>query len=341
MPNHHDSAYKDFFSHKQVVVDFLRGYVQQSWVSLLDFDSLERVNSSYVHQSEKQRSDDAVWRLKLKSSGDWVYLYVLLEFQSRVERDMALRMLAYTALLYQDLFKQELIRQGKERLPLVFPVVIYNGHPVWRAPLALRELIAEVPEELQRYVPQMDYFLLDEGRVRHPLTAENTLSTIIQLETAPDSERLAKVLQQAQSLLANPENASLKRALLAWVRGIIMAKIAPGGEIIPELRRQQEADTMLAESVNQWVQEWLQQGKQEGLLEGKLEGKKEGKQEGLLEGKLEGKQEGLLEGKLEGKQEGKLEVVFKMYAEGLTPEDIARFTGLSVEQVQSALAKIN
>ena len=87
--------------------------------------------------------------------------------------------------------------------------------------------------------------MLDEGRVRHPLTPENTLSTIIQLETAPDSERLAKVLQQAQRLLAKPENASLKRALLAWVRGIIMAKIAPGGEIIPELRRQQEADTAL------------------------------------------------------------------------------------------------
>ena len=68
----------------------------------LDFSSLQRVNASYVHAAERQRTSDVVWRLRLQGSGDWVYLYLLLEFQSTVDRYMALRMSVYTGLLYQD-----------------------------------------------------------------------------------------------------------------------------------------------------------------------------------------------------------------------------------------------
>ena len=46
MSSKHDSAYKDFFSHKQIVIDFLCDYVKQPWVRLVDVDSLQRVNSS-------------------------------------------------------------------------------------------------------------------------------------------------------------------------------------------------------------------------------------------------------------------------------------------------------
>ena len=60
MPINHDSVQKDFFSHKQVVADFLCDYVQQPWVRSVDFDSLERVNSSYVHESDQQRIGDVV-----------------------------------------------------------------------------------------------------------------------------------------------------------------------------------------------------------------------------------------------------------------------------------------
>ena len=41
MHTQHDSAQKDFFSHKQVITDFLSDYVQQAWVHLVDFESLE------------------------------------------------------------------------------------------------------------------------------------------------------------------------------------------------------------------------------------------------------------------------------------------------------------
>ena len=132
MSINHDSAQKDFFSHKQVVADFLRDYVQQPWVDSVDFDSLERVNSSYVHESDQQRIGDVVWRLKLQGSDDWVYMYLLLELQSTVDRHMALRMMVYVGLLYQDLIKQKRFNPDG-LLPAIFPAVIYNGKRPWGA----------------------------------------------------------------------------------------------------------------------------------------------------------------------------------------------------------------
>ena len=69
---------------------------------------------------------------------------------------MAIRNVIYVATLYDDLLKQKrLTADGK--LPPVLPMVLYNGQKPWRAPLSIQEMIADVPEGLQRYQPQMAY----------------------------------------------------------------------------------------------------------------------------------------------------------------------------------------
>jgi predicted transposase YdaD len=86
--------------------------------------AFERVNASYAGDNGQQRHDDMVWRLQV--GGECIYIYLLLEFQSRSDRWMALRMQVYVGLLCQDLVKQrKLGRSGK--LPPVLPIVLYNG----------------------------------------------------------------------------------------------------------------------------------------------------------------------------------------------------------------------
>ena len=81
----------------------------------------------------------------------WLYVYLLLEFQSTVDRFMAVRILSYTGLLYQDLIRGQSLYQ--DRLPPVFPIVLYNGEPRWKAAVDLSELIHPAPQELQTYQP--------------------------------------------------------------------------------------------------------------------------------------------------------------------------------------------
>ena len=279
MSTKHDSAYRDFFSNKRVVEDLLRAYVGQAWIKLLNFISLQRVSASYVHAAERQRTSDVVWRLRLQGSENWVYLYLLLEFQSTVDKRMALRMLVYTGLLYQDLIKQDEIKRG-QKLPPVFPLVIYNGTQAWDAKMELRDLIAPVPAELAQYLPNIRYAVPDAGRIQK-LAPENTVSTIIELETAGDSQQLAQILERAKSLLEAPENSEFQHALVAWLQAVVLHRVA-SEEDFPKFRQLHEVRTMLAERAVQWTQEWLEERRQAGLQQGREEGVQLGLQKAAL-----------------------------------------------------------
>lgn len=143
MVSEDDTAYKQLFSHPEMVRDLLLGFVSGAWVQRLDFDSLERVNDSYISDGGDHRHGDMVWRVRL--AGEWIYIYLLLEFQSRSDPWMALRMQVYIGLLYQDLIKRGELPQ-RDCLPPVFPVVLYSGKRRWHARMDLSELIVPVPD---------------------------------------------------------------------------------------------------------------------------------------------------------------------------------------------------
>ena len=58
----------------------------------------------------REREDNIFWRVRLR--GEWIYVYLLLEFQSQPDPFMALRMLVYVGLLYQELVKQKQLTRG-------------------------------------------------------------------------------------------------------------------------------------------------------------------------------------------------------------------------------------
>ena len=131
-----------------------------------------------------------MWRVQFRD--EWLCVLVLLEFQSTVEPYMAVRILVYTGLLYQDLIRRGVLGpDGK--LPPVLPIVICNGRPRWTAPVDLSRLVAPVGEELAHYQPSQRYFVLDEGRSEEDdLPRRNLVSAVVRLENSrsPADERL-------------------------------------------------------------------------------------------------------------------------------------------------------
>ena len=133
-----------------------RGFVAEPWSDALDFSTLENRSAAFVSDGLRQRCGDSLWRLRCGET----WLYVPLEFQSTVDRSMAVRLLTYTGLLYQDLFRRgEVDPDGK--LPPVLPVVFCNGRRSrWMAPLDVTDTVSSVLEALTRYQPSLRYFLL-------------------------------------------------------------------------------------------------------------------------------------------------------------------------------------
>ena len=72
-----DNAYKALFSHPELMRDLLRHFVREAWVDTIDFDSFGKVGSNLVSSELRNRDSDLIWRFRL--SGQWLYLYLLLE----------------------------------------------------------------------------------------------------------------------------------------------------------------------------------------------------------------------------------------------------------------------
>ena len=269
----HDSGYKALFSHADMVRDLLQGFVREEWIGQLDFTTLERVGGSYVTDDLRERMDDVIWRLRWGE--EWLYVYLLLEFQSTVDPLMAVRMMVYVGLLYQDLAKSGQVKPGGP-LPPVLPVVLYNGKPAWTAARDVEELIATVPGGLDRYRPRMRYLLIDEVRYADAelATMRNLAAALFRLEKSRSPEEIRGAVRHLIEWLKAPEQSSLRRAFTVMLGRVLLPRRAPG-QPIPELNDLQEVDAMLAETVQEWTKQWETQGWRKGLQEGRQEGRQE------------------------------------------------------------------
>lgn len=260
----HDDSYKLLFSHAAMVADLIRGFVHEDWVSGLDLSTLEKVGGHYVSNDLRHRESDMVWRVRWGGER-WLYVYLLLEFQSTVDPYMAVRLMTYVGLLYEDLIRQRVLTPSG-RLPPILPLVLYNGYSPWGAALDVAELIEELPAGLERYQPRLQYFLLDEGRLaQQDLESRNLAGALFQLERSRSPQEIERVVAALLEWLKGEEE--LQRAFAVWLVRVLLPARLPGIEI-PGLMDLQEIKSMLAERVTEWTRQWEQTGFEKGLEKG-------------------------------------------------------------------------
>src|SRR5215208_1367947 len=305
----HDHSYKLLFSHTAMVADLLRDFVHEDWVRELDFSTLERVEGSFVTHELHERESDIIWRVRWGGER-WLYVYLLLEFQSTVDPWMALRVLVYTGLLWQSLARDgELSASG--RLPPVLPLVLYNGERPWGAALEVGGLIEPVPGGLERYRPQLRYFLLDQSRLAEEELAprRNLAAALFRLEKSREVADVDRVLSNLVEWLRSPEESSLRQAFAVWVVKVLSSRLPEVG--LPQVTDLMEVRTVLAERVTEWTRQWkqeaYQEGREQGLEDGREQGREQGREEGLEQGREQGLEQGRDQGRQEGRQEGREE----------------------------------
>lgn len=260
----HDSGYKLLFSHPEMVADLLRGFMREDWVRDLDFSTLEKVPGSYVTRDLSTRESDVVWRLRWKDDRV-LYVYLLIELQSTVDPFMALRMMVYLGLLYQDLLQRgELARSG--RLPPVLPLVLYNGYTLWGAARDVSELIEDIPGGLEQYRPRLRHALLDEMRMADSEleSLRNLAAALFRLEKSRGPEDIQRVLTALIEWLREPGLEELRRSFTQWLQRVLLPSRVRGVKI-PELADLQEVKSMLAENSMSWSDRWEQEGREKGL----------------------------------------------------------------------------
>ncbi len=227
---------------------------------------MEKVSGSYISDDLRAREDDIIWRVKYRQS--WIYVYLLLEFQSTVDRYMAVRLMTYIGLLYQDLIKSKQTLPDK-RLPPVFSVVLYNGEQRWTAATELKDLIVTLPGGLEHYLPALKYLILDEGaydpQTLTPL--KNLVAAIFRLENSRSYEDIIEVISNLIEWLSTPEQIRLRRSFSIWINRVIQPPWQ-SAQPTSNLNDLVEIKTMIAQRIPQWIQEGEQRGEAKGEIKG-------------------------------------------------------------------------
>ena len=311
----HDAAYKRFFSEPEMVISLLRDFVHAAFVQELDFSTLELLPTEYIGEHMQRRLCDVIWRVRYKN-GLPCYVVLLLEFQSRPDTFMALRVFEYVALLLNKLAHARDHEVQQHGLPFVFPFVLYNGTAAWHAAQDIAELFAPMPESLRAFMPHLRYMLLQERNISAgELEGKGIAAELFRIEGVRDPKNLPAALTQAMARLAQPRYHRIRTIFTDWLKTAIFKRFKFTGEL-SQLHTTLETRTMIEETLALWEQKFIQTGIEQGRAEGRQQGRAEGIQKGRAEGRQQGRAEGIQKGRAEGRQQGRAEGIQQGRAEG-------------------------
>ena len=242
----HDGHYRQLFHDPRMVSDLLQGFIDPALLPKPHFHTLERIPDAHIAEQLsghfKRRHQGSLWRLLVDFDGhtEAVYIHLLLEFQSRSDRLMAQRISTYANLAVQTLIKAGYLKPG-DPIPLMLPVVLYNGEAPWSAPLKLSELQANVPLVLRRYQPQMEYIVIDQRRIAN-LPEGNLVSILCRGERFQSPLDFVRLIQHLYALV-DEQTPTLFQSFNGWI-GALLPRHIPGAKI-GKIQGKQQGQTMI------------------------------------------------------------------------------------------------
>ncbi|ARP94088.1 Rpn family recombination-promoting nuclease/putative transposase [Bordetella genomosp. 13] len=281
MPRH-DALYKRLFSHAPMMRALLQGFTPEGLAGQVDLLSLEKVSGSFVARDRRAGHSDLVWRARAGAGKGTVYL--LLEFQSRVDAHMALRMMTYLGLLYEDLLLQG-IGGARQPLPAVLPMVLYSGAQRWHAPRELGESVAPFPEGLKPFQPRLQYLLVDQVRLAQSgaLPSHNLAAVFFQIQAWGSSESLTQAVRTLYEGTSTSDVAELRRDLVRWLRE--QRLFHEQADMLLEPDDAREIRTMLGKMIEEILNESANDARAAGWAQGLEQGREQGIEQGLEQGR--------------------------------------------------------
>ena len=211
----YDAAYKRLFESARLVEDLLREALAEhpKFINAIDFTTMRRLPGELITESLHKRFIDTVWQIE--QIGHHGSVVVVLEFQSTVDADMGLRMLAYSSVLLQSLIGQERSRSTLARsYPTLVPVVLYNGRPRWSTALDVRQRFDVIEDGLLRYQPSQCYLLVDEKQWVGPLPGHCALfRALVNIIHSTSLEQVASALAAVDECLDDERDRRLKQGI--------------------------------------------------------------------------------------------------------------------------------
>ena len=284
----HDAAFKYLYAFDLMAWDLMEVVLPKALLDELDPGTLERLPTEWFSAALDKRLGDCVWRVRRRADGSVV---MPVEFQRRAERRMPLRLATYMALMQEDLARLGQLDAG-DLLPLMRPVVLYNGVRPWRGPTGVADLS---PDGDAAWPP---FALVDMGRATvEDLPRNNAVTAQIEVHQGALAQDPDRVLERLSKRLGGPEHRALRMAFVEWVRQSVAPGMVPKVpklksklRKIAELGELRDMKSLVLKSMEDY---WLAEGMARGMERGEARGMERGEARGMARGEARGMERGV------------------------------------------------
>lgn len=261
-------------SNVQVAKDFFQQHLPPSIQEQLDFNTLELQPGTYIDKTLKHFASDVLYCIHYLNNEDFAYLYVLAEHQSSVDTRMPFRLWQYIISIWNEHFK----KHKGNKLPLVIPLVFYNGPKKYDGPKDIRDLI-DAPQELIERFLFKPFHLIDTQAIPDEALREKHWSGLMQhvMKHIYEKEAL-NFIQDLLGLLkrvCQEGGADYGASVLHYF--LSQTETAEPGKLLEALETGlTEEDNIMATVVDYLTEKykdtWFKTGKEEGIQQGMQHG---------------------------------------------------------------------
>lgn len=293
--NPHDKFLKALLNDIYVAKQYIATILPEEILTKIDIDSLQHGNTGFVMEDLKEVFSDMVFKCKLKE-GNNAYLSLVLEHKSTPDKYTFIQILLYVAYGYYQQYKS-----GKKIHPII-PVILYHGKTKWKIKTIV-ELIDELPENLEKYIPQFKSVFVDlvnfSDEQLNSLGDSLLTSALLLQKYAANPQELQNKLNMIYSKLDSVRDRNLLRIMIVYSLQIV--KIETIQKAIMSVSPNIKNEVMTA--YDTLIQEGRQEGRQEGAWQKNIE------------------------------------VIVTGYKNGIGIDKLAIITGLDIEQVKEIIVK--
>jgi len=222
----------------------------------------------------------------------------------------------YMTEVWRDIFKNVSSKEaGRKsfRLPVIVPIVLYNGQAQWTVPLHFKETLNS-PELFLDQVVDFQYILINVNSYQEEelLQLSNLLGAVFLVDQAKSIAEIIERLKKLSGVIKKMEPEEF-RLFISWTENILTRGISSvkKEEIAGIMKKShpEEVETMIS-NVERVIKKSLKDAEKQGEKQGIEKGMRRGIERGIIK------------------------VAKQMLAAGEDIEKIMRYTGLSREEIE-------
>jgi predicted transposase/invertase (TIGR01784 family) len=265
----HDRFFRAVFSDLDSVRDLLRNSLPPQIIQMLDLDSIELTDDTFIDERLSLYQSDILIRARTRSSP--VLIYVLVDHKSYPDKWAVLQLLVYMVRIWE----KELARLKKlKKLPCIIPIVFYHGTRKWSYPLNFASYV-DGTSELKAYIPDFQTVMfnlqsVDLGSLQGGIAFQVALSAF----KHAGRELRSHIDEMLMSVSKLPTDAKTKAFLSRLFEYIL--KVGGDFNVAVVEEELQSVESDISREVFMTLEEQiLERGKVEGKLEGTIRDKQQ------------------------------------------------------------------